>query len=99
MGSLHDPTTGFIPGFFLDRLRLFTPRSDVGGEAEGLEQGADFLIIVAFVLAHPLWLIRGRLRPLDRNALYRLFCHLEVHAVGAIHREADRNARSFGQET
>jgi hypothetical protein len=97
--ALHNPPPCPEPGFLLQGVGLFPLRSDMGGESDLGEQSTDVRIVIAFVQAHPLRRVWGRLRPLDGNALDGLPCQLEVMAVGALHCEADRHAAAVGEYT
>src|SRR5499427_10848997 len=66
---LHDPPPRPEPGVRLQRLGLFPPRSEVGGEPACGEPVADLVIVIALVPAHPLGRGRGRCRPLEGKTL------------------------------
>src|SRR3954453_16134446 len=63
VGPLHHPASGFSLGMSLGR-NLLTAGAQMQGEAELLSQGAWLVVVVAFVEAEILRLIRRRLRPL-----------------------------------
>src|SRR5262245_17140114 len=54
MGPLDDPAPRFNAGGLLDRLRLLASAADMGGEAELLREGPNFVIVVALVEAETL---------------------------------------------
>src|SRR5207248_4593277 len=58
----------------------------------------DLVEVVALVQAHPLRLGLGRLGPTDGDAADRLPSHLEVVAVGPVHRHPDGDAMALGQQ-
>ena len=99
MRPLHDPPPRPEPSVLLQRFGLFPPRSDVGGEPEFGEQGAHFIIVIAFVQAHPLRPSWGWLWPRDRDTGDGLSGHLEVMAIRALDGDADELAiDAFGSD-
>src|SRR5712692_6602866 len=99
MRPLHHPASGSVASLLLDGRCFFAPAADMGRVAELLGQRPDFVVVVAFIQAQPLGLLRGRLRPGDRHTLQSLARHLEVVAVRSLHRDAYRDPRPIGQQT
>src|SRR5688572_5789782 len=97
MRAFHHPPPCFETGFLLECLGLFPAGSDVGGESELGQQLTHFVVVVAFVHGHALWLFRRRLRPRDGDTRDGLSGHLEVITIGALDCQADRHAPAFGQ--
>jgi len=75
-----------------ERLGLFTTAPDVRCEAELADEQRDLGVIVSFVEAHALRGTQSGTWAINRNALDRLSCHLEVDTVGSGDREAQGNA-------
>ncbi len=98
VGALDDPAAGAEAGLALDRLCFFAAAADVGGERELLGQLADLLVVVGGVEAEPLRDLRGRLGPLDRDALERGAGELVVVQVRARRRDPEREALTLGEE-
>ena len=59
MRPLHDPPSCLEAGLLFERLGLFPPRADVGGEAKFGQQIPHLIIVIAFVQTHPLWGVWG----------------------------------------
>jgi hypothetical protein len=97
MRPLHDPPVGFESSLLLERLGLFPPRPDMGGEVTFGQQVPHLVIVIACVQTHPLWVIWGRLRPHDRDTLDGLPNRLEIMAIRPLHGEADRHATAVGE--
>ena len=72
VGALDDPAACAEAGLAFDRLRLFAPAADVGGERELRGELADLVVVVGRVEAQPLRPLAGRLGPVDRDRLDRL---------------------------
>jgi hypothetical protein len=51
MRAFHQPPPCLATGFLLERLGLFPPRSDVGGQAKLGQQLPHLVIVIAFVQA------------------------------------------------
>src|SRR3954452_11090917 len=83
VGPLHHPASGLGLGVTLGR-DLLAAGAQVQGEAELLGQGTWLVIVVAFVKAEILRLIRRRLWPLNRDRLDGLAHEFVVVAVGAV---------------
>src|SRR5262249_49921221 len=98
VSTLHYPTTRLGARAASLRLHLLATRADITRETKLLDKRTHFIIVIALVHTHTLWLLRCWLRPFDRNAGQCLFDHLHVVAVGAVHRDADGNTRSFDQD-
>lgn len=98
MGALDDPAARSIAGLAFERFGLFATADDVGGEAELGGELAYFVVVVAAVEAEALRLLRGRLRPLDRDRLDRLACQLEVVAIRTRRADPDRDALALAEE-
>jgi hypothetical protein len=58
-----------LPRLLCDGMGLFAPRADGGGTPTLGQQVAPLVAVIAFVQAHPLGLLRSRLRPLEGNTL------------------------------
>ena len=99
VGAFHHPSSRFKPSFFFDGLGFFAPGADVCCETKHPHQLPRFIVVVALVHTHTLLLSLGRLRAFDRDALDRLLNQLEVVSIGAVDREADRDALGFGEQT
>ena len=98
VGAFDDPAAGAKAGLAPERLRLFAAAADVGGEAELGAELAHLVIVVAFVEAESLRLLRGRGRPLDRDRLDRCAAEFEVVQVRARWRDPERDALALGEE-
>src|SRR5439155_16521292 len=83
----------------LDLLRLFPLRRDMGGKGKFPGRVANLVIGIALVQAQVLFLVGGRCRPLDRDALQGLFDQFHVGAVGAVDGQTDRDAVALDQQT
>jgi hypothetical protein len=97
MRPLHAPPAGFESRLPFERLGLFPPRPDVGGEAKLGQQAAYLIIVIVFVQTHPPWGVWGRLRPCDRKTLDGVPSHLESMAIRPLYGEADRHATAFSE--
>src|SRR5215813_10746685 len=95
--ALHDPPACLQTGFLLARHDLFPPRPDVGREPE-LGQQLAHLVVIAFVQAYPLQLLRGGRRARDGDTAERLPDHLEGMPMGSLDGEANRDAAAFGED-
>lgn len=98
MGALDDPAARPVAGLALELLGLLAAGADVRGEAELLGELVDLGVVVALVQAEPLWLLRGRLGPLDRDRLDRGAGELEVVQVRTRRRDPERDALTLGEE-
>jgi hypothetical protein len=98
VGALDDPATGTEAGLAHDRSRLFAASADVGGEGKLGGELVHLGEVVALVEAEPLWALRGRLGPRDRDRLERRSGELEVVQVRARGRDPERDALPLGEE-
>src|SRR5258708_33970226 len=62
MCSFHYPAACLKPSLLFDGLGFFPTRTNMGGKAKVVEDVAYFLVIVAFIQAHPLWFCLRRFR-------------------------------------
>ena len=92
MRPFHAPPPGFEARFLLERSGLFPPRTDVGSEAKLLQEGADLVIVIAFLQAQPLRCVGGRVESLPGKALNGGAGHCAIMAMRAVHRETDGHA-------
>src|SRR5579871_1364880 len=97
---LHDPTPRLIPCLPLERLSLLPPCLDVGREAELRDEGADLVVVIAFIHTHPLRRVGAGPGAFGvvGDTLQRGFDQLHVVAVGAVHRYPDRDAVGLDQQ-
>ena len=98
VGAFDDPAAGPGAGLAFECLCFLAAADDVGGEAELVEEFAYLAVVVAFVEADPLRLLRCRCGPLDRDRLERGAGQLEVVAVRAGRADPDRDALALGKE-
>jgi hypothetical protein len=98
VGALDHPAARLESGLALDRLRLFATRANMRGEPELLRELPDLLVVVALVEAELLRVAPRRFGLLYGNALDGFPGELEVIAVGAIDREAERDAGGVRQD-
>jgi hypothetical protein len=92
MCPFHHPPPCHVPCLMLDGLGFLAPCPDVGGEPKLGQQLPHLIIVLALVQTHPLRLRQRGHRPLDGDTGDGFLDYLEVMAVRAIHREADRPA-------
>jgi len=69
VGGFDDPAAGAPAGDLELEFDLLAARFDVRGVAVLAREGVHRRRVVAAVEAEPLWPLRGRVRPLDRDAL------------------------------
>jgi hypothetical protein len=98
VGPLHHPTSGLLARFSFDRLGLLATRPHMGREATFLQGLADVLLIVAFVQAQTLRLLRCWCRTLDHEAVERCPHPLHLMPVGAIDGQPKRHAAAVGPQ-
>ena len=67
--AFHDPASGLEARLLLEGLRLFSPRTDMRGEVELLEQVPNFVVVVAFVQTQTLGIRGSGPGAANRNAL------------------------------
>lgn len=99
VASLHDPAASPLARLTRQLLRLFTPRANVGGEAELSQDLSHLIIVVAFVQAHPLGLLLAGLGSLNHNTLNRGPHQLHVVTIRAVDRQSYRNSIALSQQT
>src|SRR5919108_4530003 len=99
VSALHHPAPSFLACYHFDRLRLLTPRPNMGGAPKLLQDLTDFLIVVAFVQAHALRVLGCWRRMRNHEALERRPHQLHIMPVGAIHRQPHGDAVALGQQT
>ena len=98
MRTFHHPPPCLKPQLLFQRLGFISPRTDMGGKAKLCQQPPDLLIVIAFVEAHPLGGLDGRIGPFDGDALNRLTRQLEVIAIGPRDGEANGHAVAIGEQ-
>src|SRR5260370_2556776 len=59
MCTFHYPPTCFEASFPFDCPGLFSTRAYMSRKAKCLQDGIDLIVIVPFVQAHPLWVLRA----------------------------------------
>jgi Formate--tetrahydrofolate ligase len=84
-----------VMGLLLD---LFAACADVRRELVVNDQVADPGVVICLVQADALWLLRGRLGPLDRDRVERALQQLVVVAVRAVVIEPDRDPRTLRED-
>src|SRR5512143_412683 len=77
--ALYHPPTRFLAGRARHRLSFHATRTNVSREAKLLQDGANLIVVIAFVQAQALRLFCRGFRPLDQNALES--CPHQFHIV------------------
>ena len=96
---LDHPPPRLKPRTFLDFLRFFSPRSDVGNEVEPVQESAHLVVIISLVKAHTLGFPCSRTRSFDGNACDRLPRYLEIVLVRFLDHTPYGYTASVGEET
>jgi hypothetical protein len=99
MCSLYNPTASLESGLVLNRLCLFTTRSNMSGIAKRFHQLSYLTRIIPFIKTHALFFPFCRLGPFHWNTFYSRSRHFAIMSIGAINRQADRHTRTFGEQT
>src|ERR1700737_1165715 len=97
MSALHNPAAGPGARVTLQCFHLLATRADVSGEAKLLHNRAHLVIVIAFVHAHALRLVRRWLGPFDGYVLQSLLNQLHVVAIGSVPGDAHRYAGGLDQ--
>src|SRR5688572_4142867 len=96
--ALYDPSPRFETHLLFERLGFFPTCTEVGSEAKLFQEVPHLIIVIAFIQAHPLRRVGGRVWPLHGNALDGCAGHLEIIAIRAVHRETARHATAVGED-
>src|SRR6266851_4931548 len=98
MAAFHHPPAGSAASLLFELSRFLTARADVGREAKGIQKIADFLVIIACVQTHPLWMLGGGLGALDHHTLEGWPRQFHIRAIGARHCQSHGHAMPFVQQ-
>src|SRR5262245_1094909 len=94
---LHDPPSCLDAGLLCERLGLFPPRADVGGEATCGQQLPHRRLVLACVPTPPLGGVGGRLRPRAGATRDGRPSPLAIMALRPLPGAADRHATAVGE--
>ena len=97
MSAFDDPAPSFEAGGLFDRLGFLATTTNVSGEVELSGEVTDLAVIISLVQTESLRRATRRDGTLNRDALERGSRHLEVHAVGAVDDEAERDSARVRQ--
>ncbi len=99
MRPLYNPPASLESSLMLNRLCLFTSRTNMSGIAKRSHQISYLSRIITFIKAHTMFFLFSRLWPFHWNTVYSCLCHFTIMSVGSINRQANRHSRTFGKQT
>jgi hypothetical protein len=99
MSPFHNPASSFKSGLTLNRLCLFSTRTNVSSITKLFYQISYLTRIIAFIKAHALSFSFSRFRPFYRNTLYRGLYHFAIMPISPSNRQSNRHAGCFGKQT
>jgi len=99
MRPFHHPASGLFAGFVFDFLGLLSTGTNMFSKTKLFQDVPNLLIIIALVQTHALRLLGGWLRTLHHDIFDRIANQFHVVTISSLHRQPNRHALPFGQQT